>query len=91
MLDSSSLTGLLKAIREPSANQQREKWFDWPKEFAQDDGTHLFTPITFFQEGDDLLNFATVEWDYQFDPGGYEEGKGEFTAQGQRLIAVDAP
>ncbi len=59
--------------------------------FAQDDGTHLFTPITFFQEGDDLLNFATVEWDYQFDPGGYEEGKGEFTAQGQRLIAVDAP
>ena len=59
--------------------------------FVQDDGTELFAPIIFFREGDDLLNFATVKWYYQFDPGGYEEGKGEFTAQGQRLIAVDAP
>ena len=59
--------------------------------FVQDDGTRLFAPIIFFREGDDLLNFATVKWYYQFDPGGYEEGKGEFTAQGQRLIAVDAP
>jgi hypothetical protein len=59
--------------------------------FVQDDGTRLFAPIIFFREGDDLLSFATVEWYYQFDPGGYKEGKGEFTAQGQRLIAVDAP
>jgi hypothetical protein len=59
--------------------------------FAEDDGTKLFTPIAFFREGDDLLNFATVEWDYQFNPGEYKEGKGRFTAEGQRLIAVDAP
>jgi hypothetical protein len=59
--------------------------------FAEDDGTKLFTPIAFFREGDDLLNFATVEWDYQFNPGGYKEGKGRFTAEVQRLIAVDAP
>jgi hypothetical protein len=56
--------------------------------FVQDDGTKLFTPITFFREGDDLLNFATVEWDYHLEPG-YK--KGRFTAEGQRLIAVDAP
>jgi hypothetical protein len=60
--------------------------------FVQDDGTELFTPITFFREGDDLLNFATVEWDYHLEQGpGYEKGKGRFTAEGQRLIAVDAP
>ena len=59
--------------------------------FVEDDGTKLFMPIAFFREGDDLLNFATVEWDYQFNPGGYKEGKGRFTAEGQRLIAVDAP
>jgi hypothetical protein len=60
--------------------------------FAEDDGTKLFTPIAFFREGDDLLNFATVEWDYHLEPGPeYQEGKGRFTAEGQRLIAVDAP
>jgi hypothetical protein len=61
--------------------------------FVQDDGTKLFTPIAFFREGDDLLNFATVEWDYHSEPG-YKKGrfkKGRFTAEGQRLIAVDAP
>ena len=60
--------------------------------FIQDDGRKLFTPITFFREGDDLLNFATVEWNYHLEQGpGYKEGKGRFTAEGQRLIAVDAP
>ena len=60
--------------------------------FVKDDGTKLFTPITFFREGDDLLNFATVEWDYPLESGSeYEYKEGRFTAEGQRLIAVEAP
>jgi hypothetical protein len=60
--------------------------------FVKDDGTKLFTPITFFREGDDLLNFATVEWDYPLESGPeYEYKEGRFTAEGQRLIAVEAP
>jgi hypothetical protein len=58
--------------------------------FVKDDGTKLFVPIAFFREGDDLLNFATVEWEYyRQDYSEPEVKEGRFTAEVQRLIAVD--
>jgi hypothetical protein len=62
--------------------------------FVKDDGTKLFVPIAFFREGDDLLDFATVEWYYPYSESEHKESEykeGRFTAEGQRLIAVDAP